>query len=72
MSDLMGWLTAWLLMFLLLYVLSRTRPGHTLIYYWAWLLVFLLIVTQGTHIAALISKGDITGQQNVVKGSPVS
>lgn len=53
----MGWVMAWMLMFLLLYVLSRTRSGHTIIYYGAWLLVVLLIVTHGTEISNLLSGG---------------
>jgi len=57
MSSVMGWLTAWALMFALLYVLSRTRSGHTIIYYGAWLLVVLLIVTHGNQIAKILQGG---------------
>lgn len=61
MNDFTGWIVAWLLMFLLLYVLAQTRTGHTIIYYWAWLLVFLLIVTQSKQISALLAKGNFNG-----------
>jgi hypothetical protein len=50
-----GWLFAWITFFLLLYMLSRTREGHALIYYGAWMLVALLIVTHGNEITSLLS-----------------
>lgn len=53
----MGWLTAWLLMFLLLYVFSRTRSGHTIIYYGAWLLVVFLVVTHNKQITSILKGG---------------
>jgi hypothetical protein len=53
----MRWLLAWFLMFLLLYVLSRTRPGHTIIYYTAWLLVVLLVITHYAEVDDLFKKG---------------
>lgn len=53
----MRWLLAWFLMFTLLYVFSRTRPGHTIIYYTAWLLVVLLVITHYAEIDDLFKKG---------------
>jgi hypothetical protein len=57
MSSVMGWLTAWVLMFLLLFVLAKTRSGHTIIYYTAWLLVVLLLVTHSTQITKILQGG---------------
>ena len=53
----MQWLMAWFLMFALLYVLSRTRSGHTIIYWTAWLLVVFLIVTHADEISSIFSAG---------------
>lgn len=53
----MGWLTAWGLMFALLFVLAKTRGGHTIIYYTAWLLVLLLIVTHSKQITNILKGG---------------
>lgn len=52
-----SWLLAWFLMFMLLYVLSRTRSGHTVIYYTAWLAVVLLIVTHYSSIEDIFKRG---------------
>ena len=60
MGSVMGWLTAWFLMFMLLFVLSKTRGGHTIIYYTAWLLVTLLVVTQGKQIASILQGGNFS------------
>ena len=57
MSSVMGFLTSWLLMFLLLYVLAKTRSGHTIIYYTAWLLVVLLLVTHSTQVTNILKQG---------------
>ena len=51
----MRWLLGWLLMFMLLYVLSKTRSGHTIIYWTAWLLVLLLIVSHADEINTMLS-----------------
>jgi hypothetical protein len=58
MGSFIGWITAWILMFLLLYVLSRTRAGHTVIYYTAWLLVALLLVTHSDQVTKILSGGN--------------
>ncbi len=53
----MQWLLAWFLLFLMLYILSRTRSGHTIIYYTAWLLVVLLVVTHYDMIDTIFKGG---------------
>jgi hypothetical protein len=53
----MQWLLAWFLLFLMLYILSRTRSGHTIIYYTAWLLVVLLVVTHSDMIDSIFKGG---------------
>ena len=50
----MQWLMSWFVLFLLLYVLSRTRPGHTVIYWLAWLTVLFLVVTNADEITSLL------------------
>jgi len=44
-------------MFMLLFAFSRSRAGHTIIYYWSWLLVVLLIVTHSDKLNSLMSGG---------------
>lgn len=61
MSSVMGWLVAWFLMFMLLFVLAKTRAGHTVIYYTAWLLVLLLIVTHSGKISSILQGGSFSG-----------
>ena len=61
MSSVMGFLTSWLLMVLLLYVLAKTRSGHTIIYYTAWLLVVLLLVTHSSQVTNILKKGPFNG-----------
>jgi len=53
----MGWILAWFLVFMLLYVLSRTRSGHSVIYYATWLAVVLLLVTHSDQIVGMLKKG---------------
>jgi hypothetical protein len=53
----MQWLLAWFLLFLMLYILSRTRSGHTIIYYVAWLSVVLLVITHYDMIDSIFKKG---------------
>jgi hypothetical protein len=57
-TGIMGWLLAWLLMGLLLYTLSRTQPGHVIIYWTAWLLVLLLLVTHSQQISSILQGGN--------------
>lgn len=45
-------------MFAMLYVLSKTRAGHTIIYYVSWTLVLLLIVTHASQIKDILSGGN--------------
>lgn len=59
-SSVMGWLTAWFLMFALLFVLAKTRAGHTIIYYVAWLLVLLLVITHGKQVASILQGGNLS------------
>ncbi len=61
MSSVMGWLTAWFLMFMLLFVLAKTRGGHTIIYYTAWMLVLLLLVTHASQVTSILNKGNFNG-----------
>lgn len=58
MGSIMNWLLAWIFMFLLLYVLSRTRAGHTIIYYVSWMLVLLLVVTHADQVKSLLTGGN--------------
>ena len=60
-SGIMGFLLAWLLMFLLLFAFSRTREGHTIIYWTAWLLVLLLLVTHSGQINSILKGGNFGG-----------
>lgn len=54
------WLIAWITMFMLLFILARTRAGHTVIYYVAWLLTLLLIVTHAGELVSIF----VTNQNN--------
>ena len=55
--KMMSWLIAWLVMFLLVYSMSRTRVGNVVIYYVAWLLLFLLIVTHASQLISSLTGG---------------
>lgn len=59
MSGFVGFITAWLLVFMLLFVLAKTRAGHTVIYYVAWALVLLLIVTHSKQITGILQRGNL-------------
>ena len=61
MNSVMGWLSAWFLMFLLLFVLAKTRAGHTVIYYGAWMLVLFLVVTHSKQLTTILEGGHFNG-----------
>lgn len=52
-----SWLLAWIVMFLLIYALSKTKWGSVIIYYTAWLLVFLLVVTHSKQLISILTSG---------------
>lgn len=57
MGGVAAWIGAWIVMFLLLFGLAKSRAGHTIIYYWAWLLVVLLIITHSNQLQSVLSGG---------------
>jgi len=58
MGGVAAWLAAWIVLFLLLFGLAKSRAGHTIIYYWAWLLVVLLIITHPNSLTSVLSGGE--------------
>ncbi len=64
LTGFLGWLLAWSLFLLILYMLAQQRWGHTIIYYGAWLVVFFLILSHYQEITSIFQAGGITSSGN--------
>ena len=54
MSGAMKWITTWVVMISLLFILAGTSWGSGIVYYALWLMVALLMVTHADDLTSLI------------------
>jgi len=56
------WVAGWILIIVVIFLLSRSRAGQTVVYYVLWLSIALVLVTHADAITTLFQ------QANIVQG----
>lgn len=57
------WIAGWLLIITVIFLLSRSRAGQTVVYYVAWLSIVLVLVTHADAITTIFQQANITQGQ---------
>ena len=64
MPGVFAWFIAWAIILGVLYGLSRTRAGKTIVYYVLWLSVVFVVVSHYSAISGVLTQGNITQGQS--------
>lgn len=64
MPGVLAWFSAWAIVLGVLYGISKTKWGHTIVYYVLWLGVVLVVVSHSSTIAGILQQGNITQGQS--------
>lgn len=57
------WIAGWTLIIVVIFLLSRSRAGQTVVYYIAWLSIVLVLVTHADAITTIFQQANITQGQ---------
>ncbi len=57
------WVAGWALIIVVIFLLSRTRAGQSIVYYVAWLSIVLVLVTHASAIQQIFQQANITQGQ---------